>query len=107
VTRRTFYAAIWLLVLAEILVYLGPFVLLSAIRSFCGVVLKRWGLNGILALSAAALLAGGVAHSRRARLRTHPAGDAVTPKRASLNRMPDSSGTPAGSSGGRRSRPAG
>jgi hypothetical protein len=102
VTRRTFYTAIWLFVLAEavvfsvllyllklvedatggwgialhfyalpflaerngllqILVYLGPFILVSAIGIFCGVVLRRWGLNGILALSAAALLAGGVA----------------------------------------------
>ncbi len=102
VTRRTFYAAIWLFVLAEvvvfsvllyllklievatggwgislhfytvpflvehngllqILVYLGPFILVSAIGIFCGVVLRRWGLNGILALSAAALLAGGAA----------------------------------------------
>jgi hypothetical protein len=102
VTRRTFYAAIWLFVLAEavafsvllyllklvedatngwgislsfyglpflverngflqILVYLGPFILVGAIGIFSGVILKRWGLNGILALTATVLVATGAA----------------------------------------------
>lgn len=102
VTRRTFYAAIWLFVLAEavafgvvlyllkliedatngwgislnfyalpflverngfrqILVYVGPFILVGAIGIFSGVILKRWGLNGILALTATVLVAAGAA----------------------------------------------
>jgi hypothetical protein len=47
----------------QILVYIVPFLVLGFIGMFCGVVLRRWGLNGIFALTIVTIvvLGGGTA----------------------------------------------